>query len=97
MSITPFGRGFFIGCMPSPITGTLVDKDLVVLFVNPVIHWFGSLDIEIWTLFGFWCLYFGIWHYVGRTGRPSNETTPKWHCFLLIKLDAPPAIGRAEI
>jgi hypothetical protein len=29
---------------------------------------FGSLDIEIWNLFVFWCLYFGICHYVRRAG-----------------------------
>jgi len=33
---------------------------------------FGSLDIVIWNLFVFWCLYFGIWHYFRRAGKPRN-------------------------
>jgi cbb3-type cytochrome oxidase subunit 3 len=28
------------------------------------------LDIVIWNLFVFWCLYFGIWHYFRRAGKP---------------------------
>jgi hypothetical protein len=31
-----------------------------------------ALDIEIWKLFVFWCLYFGIWHYCMRAGQPRN-------------------------
>ena len=30
---------------------------------------FGSLDIVIWNLFVFWCLYFDIWHYFRRAGE----------------------------
>jgi len=31
-----------------------------------------ALDIKIWKLFVFWCLYFGIWHYFRRAGQPRN-------------------------
>jgi hypothetical protein len=31
------------------------------------------LDIVIWNLFVFWCLYFGIWHYF----RPAGKLKPK--------------------
>jgi uncharacterized protein YlaI len=30
------------------------------------------LDIAIWNLFVFWCLYFGIWHYFKPAGTPWN-------------------------
>jgi hypothetical protein len=43
------------------ITMTKIQND------NPL---FGSLDIEIWDLFGIWCLYIGIWHYPIRAGKP---------------------------
>jgi hypothetical protein len=29
-----------------------------------------ALDIAIWNLFVFWCLYFGIWHYFKPAGTP---------------------------
>jgi hypothetical protein len=30
---------------------------------------FVLLEIEIWNLFEFWCLCFGIWHYFRRSGK----------------------------
>jgi len=34
---------------------------------------FGALDIEIWNLFVFWCLYFGIWHSFWRLGASTTK------------------------
>jgi hypothetical protein len=33
---------------------------------------FGSLSIEVWNLFLFCCLYFGIWHYPARSGKQRS-------------------------